>query len=186
MDSNPSALPRPRAFPAEWSRFNISFPLFVFQSIWKTGSDRCKVFLKLCRTTWNSGNISSGFQRHSGQPYSYLVEAYVLHVPWDLPLVLHLPTSWWLAWKPSSSLSQTCEQALVGLKMGSIMIQLPHSVRPGRRSTGSAKNAKFFFVLFCGFFFFVWFFFLIFKSAKFKIPKNLHKLAQLCWDRESS
>ena len=25
----------------------------------------------------------------------------MLHVPWDLPLVRHLPTSWWPAWQPS-------------------------------------------------------------------------------------
>ena len=29
---------------------------------------------------WTSGDVSSGFQSQSGQPYSCLVEAYVLHV----------------------------------------------------------------------------------------------------------
>ena len=38
--------------------------------------------------------LSSGFQSQRGQPYSHLVEVYVLHVPWDSPLVRHLPTSW--------------------------------------------------------------------------------------------
>ena len=42
---------------------------------------------------WTSGDVSSGFQDQSGQPYSHLVEAYVLHVPWDSALVLHLLTS---------------------------------------------------------------------------------------------
>ena len=29
---------------------------------------------------WSSGDVSSGFQSHSGQPYSRLAEAYVFHV----------------------------------------------------------------------------------------------------------
>ena len=32
---------------------------------------------------WTSGDVSSGFQSQSKQHYSHLVEAYVLHVPWD-------------------------------------------------------------------------------------------------------
>ena len=47
---------------------------------------------------WTSSDISSGFQSQSGQPYSHLAEAYVLHVPWDSPLVWHLLTSWQPAW----------------------------------------------------------------------------------------
>ena len=47
---------------------------------------------------WTSGDVSSGFQSQSGQPYSCLVEAYVLHIPWDSPVVLHLPTSWLPVW----------------------------------------------------------------------------------------
>ena len=35
---------------------------------------------------WTSGNVSSGFQSQSGQPYLHLTEAYMLHVLWDLPL----------------------------------------------------------------------------------------------------
>ena len=34
---------------------------------------------------------SPGFQSQSGQPYSCLTEAYVLHIPWDSSLVWHLP-----------------------------------------------------------------------------------------------
>ena len=45
--------------------------------------------------------FSSGFQGLSGQPYSHLAEAYVLHIPWDTPLVWHLPTSWRPVWQPS-------------------------------------------------------------------------------------
>ena len=36
---------------------------------------------------WTSGDVSSGFQSQSGQPYLSLVEAYMLHVPLDLSLV---------------------------------------------------------------------------------------------------
>ena len=43
---------------------------------------------------WTSGDISFGCQSQSGQPYSHLVEAYVLHIPWDSPLVQHPLTSW--------------------------------------------------------------------------------------------
>ena len=41
---------------------------------------------------WTSGDVSSGFQSKSRQPYLHLAEAYTFHVPWDSPLVLHLPT----------------------------------------------------------------------------------------------
>ena len=34
---------------------------------------------------WTSGDISSGFQSQSGQPYSHLAEVYMLHIPRDLP-----------------------------------------------------------------------------------------------------
>ena len=67
---------------------------------------------------WTSGDASSGFQSHSGQPYSHFAEVYVLHDPWGSTLVWHLPTSWWLAWQLSCALPHTCDQALVGLKPG--------------------------------------------------------------------
>ena len=41
---------------------------------------------------WTSGDISSGFQSQSGQTHLCLAEAYVLHIPWDSPLVWHLLT----------------------------------------------------------------------------------------------
>ena len=50
---------------------------------------------------WISSDVSSGFQSQSGQPYSCLAEVYVLHIPWDLPLVQHLQTSWQPAWQLS-------------------------------------------------------------------------------------
>ena len=56
------------------------------------------------------------FQRQSGQPYSHLAEVYMLHIPWDSPLVWHLLTSWWSVWQLSQSLPHTSKQALVGLK----------------------------------------------------------------------
>ena len=37
---------------------------------------------------WTSGDVLSGFQSQSGQPYLHLIEAYMLHVPRDYsPLV---------------------------------------------------------------------------------------------------
>ena len=39
---------------------------------------------------WTSGDVSSGFQSQSEQPYLHLVEAYMLHIPRDSPLVQHL------------------------------------------------------------------------------------------------
>ena len=52
---------------------------------------------------WTSGDISSGFQSQSEQPYLHLAEAYILHIPWDSPLARHLAGShslvhirhWW-------------------------------------------------------------------------------------------
>ena len=58
---------------------------------------------------WTSGD---GFRSQSGKPYSHLAEAYVLHIPWDSPLLWHLPTSSWLG----QSIPHTCEQVLVGLE----------------------------------------------------------------------
>ena len=46
---------------------------------------------------WTSGDVSSEFRSQSGQSYSHLVEAYMMYIPWDLPLVWHLPTCWWPA-----------------------------------------------------------------------------------------
>ena len=42
---------------------------------------------------WTSGDVSSRFQSQSGQPYSHLVEVYVLYVSWESHLVQHLLTS---------------------------------------------------------------------------------------------
>ena len=50
---------------------------------------------------WTSGDISSGLQSQSGQPYLSLVEVYMLHIPSDSPLVQHLLTSWQSAWQLS-------------------------------------------------------------------------------------
>ena len=40
--------------------------------------------------------VSSGFQSQSGQLYSHLAERHT----WDSPLMWHLLTSWWPAWRP--------------------------------------------------------------------------------------
>ena len=42
---------------------------------------------------WTSGDVSSGFQYQSGQSYSHLVQAYVMYIPKDSPMVQHLLTS---------------------------------------------------------------------------------------------
>ena len=36
---------------------------------------------------WTSGDVSSGFQSQSGQPYSFLMQAYVLCVPRDSSVI---------------------------------------------------------------------------------------------------
>ena len=53
-------------------------------------------------------------------PYLSLVEAYALHIPWDLPLMWHLPTSWWPAWQPSH-LFHIPARHWWDLKLGAIM-----------------------------------------------------------------
>ena len=68
-------------------------------------------------------------------------EAYVLHVPWDSPLVWHLLTSWQPTWQPSHSLPHTCEQALVGLETRTYHAAA-YSVRPGRSFTNWALLAQ--------------------------------------------
>ena len=92
-----------------------------FKKFWRTCPFLGPFVGPLIPLFWTSGDISSfGFQSQSGQPYSHLVEACMLHVPWDSPLVWHLPTSWQPAWQPNWSLlhRSTCEQALVGLTTG--------------------------------------------------------------------
>ena len=76
---------------------------------------------------WISGDVPYGFQSQSGQPYFPLAEVYVFHVPWDLPLVQHLPTSWQPAWLPNQSLPHTCDQALVGPERETISLHRPFS-----------------------------------------------------------
>ena len=43
---------------------------------------------------------ASGLQSQIRHLYSHLAEAYVMYVPWDLPLMQHLLTSWWPTWQP--------------------------------------------------------------------------------------
>ena len=104
--------------------------LFFFKKLWEDISPFVGPFISLF---WTSGDVSSEF-------YLCLAEAYVLHVPWDSPLVQHQLTSWWPAWQPSCFLPRTCEQALVGLKTGTYFAAT-HSVRPGRCSTDRTMPA---------------------------------------------
>ena len=74
-----------------------------------------EIFGPLIPLFWTSGDVSSGFQSHRGQPHSCLAYVpYVLYVLWDSPLVWHLLTSWWQAWQPSHSQPHTYEQAIGG------------------------------------------------------------------------
>ena len=90
---------------------------------------------------WTSGDVSSGFQSQSGQPYSHMAEAYVLHIPWDSPANLLVAS---IVAEPS--LPHTCK-ALVGFETGSLSCH--HSqreIRQARRSTNwaiAANIAKF-------------------------------------------
>ena len=82
---------------------------------------------------WTSGDVPSGFQSQSGQPLSCLAEAYILHIPWDSPLVQHLLAAE-PAWQLSCSLRHTCEQALVEVWNRNLLsLPLVHSVTLGRR-----------------------------------------------------
>ena len=67
---------------------------------------------------WIIGDISSGFQNKSGQPYSHLVEASLLYIPWHSPLVQHLLISWmpasWLGAFP-----YICVSAEIGCRIRS-------------------------------------------------------------------
>ena len=91
----------------------------IFSAFWKSAN-----FLRtwvlfvgpLIPMFWTSGDVSSGFQSQSGQPYLYLAEAYMMYILWFPPLVQHLLTSWQPAWQLSCSHPCTCEQALVGLE----------------------------------------------------------------------
>ena len=76
---------------------------------------------------WTSSDVSSVFQSQSEQHYSCLAEAYMLHVPWDSPLVQHLLTSWWPAWQPS--------RYWWGSKPGFIVLLLTVWDQAGRRPT---------------------------------------------------
>ena len=59
-------------------------------------ADTCPFLWPLVPLFWISGDVSSGFQSHSGLPYSHCGGKCNVR-SWDPPLVLHLPTSWQLA-----------------------------------------------------------------------------------------
>ena len=96
---------------------------------------------------WTSGDVSSVFQNHSGQPYSYLAEVYVLHIPLDSPLVtpadllaiFHIPVSkhWW-GWKPGPivivCLCRLTFGVLSSIKCGTLLAQ--HRPCKNNRNSG--------------------------------------------------
>ena len=46
---------------------------------------------------WISSDVSSGFQSQSGFcRICFIVAANAMYIPLDSPLMLHVPTSWWL------------------------------------------------------------------------------------------
>ena len=61
-----------------------------------------------------SGDVSSGFQNQSGQPYSrFLAEVYLIYMPWDSLLVEHP----WMVYMVSiiaGHFPHTCVSAEVG------------------------------------------------------------------------
>ena len=99
-------------------RFHVSCPLPHPAA----GSDADVLFMgpliPLFRT---SGDVSSGFQSQTGQPYSHLVEVYVLHVPRNSPMVQHLLTSWLSAWQPSNLFHIPVSRHRWGSKLGFTM-----------------------------------------------------------------
>ena len=120
---------RSQSLASEIMSFNHSPVFLVFFFFF--GEHKSFFMGKLIPLFWNSSDVSSLFQSQSGQPYLCLLEAYLLHIPWDLPLVQHLLITWWPALQPSHSLPHTCEQALVGLETGTYCATT-HSVRqPG-------------------------------------------------------
>ena len=89
---------------------------FLKKKIWRTW-----VFFvgPLIPLFWTSGDVSSGFQCQSGQPYSSLVEVYMLHTPWDSITSGATPADLVVASMAAElSLPHTCE-TLVGLETGS-------------------------------------------------------------------
>ena len=86
-----------------------------FETFWRDIRPFCGATDTIGGATHTSGDVSSWFQSQSEQPYLYLVEAYMSHVPWDSLLVQHLSTFWWPAWQPNQSLPYPCKRALIGL-----------------------------------------------------------------------
>ena len=43
--------------------------------------DTCPFIGPLIPLFWTSGDVSCGFQSHSGQPYLHLPEAYIMYIP---------------------------------------------------------------------------------------------------------
>ena len=58
--------------------------------------DTCPFLGPLIPLFWISGDIFSWFESQSGFCLiCFFAEANVMHIPRDLSLVLHMPTSWW-------------------------------------------------------------------------------------------
>ena len=64
-----------------WNKNKVELLFSVVVVVFKTKLEDIILFMgPLITLFWTCGDFSSGFQSQSGQPYSYLAEAYVLHV----------------------------------------------------------------------------------------------------------
>ena len=95
----------------------------------------------LIRQFWTYGDISSGFQSQSGQPYLCLAEVYMLHVSSDSHLVQHMPTSWWHG-SQVVLFHIPVSRHYWGSKLGPMVPQLPVWHQAGRRSSNWAMPVR--------------------------------------------
>ena len=135
-----------RTFNSVINHFSAYQVIPFFLSFEKILEDISPFYGPLISLFWTSSDVSCGFQNQSEQPYSCLADAYMLHNPWDSPLVQHLLTSWQPLWQPSHSFPHTWEQALLGLKNANFHAAT-NSVKPGRYSTDWARQLGHFLVL---------------------------------------
>ena len=66
---------------------HVTIPIVVpshnWQSFFKFLVDTCHFMGPPIPLFWTFGDVSSGFQSHSGQPYLHLAEVYRMYIPWD-------------------------------------------------------------------------------------------------------
>ena len=85
-----------------WSPYTYTSIYSNWINLSKLKKKICKKFLAdiwllfgpLVPLFWISGDVPSGLQSQSGFCLIYFLRRR-MYIPWDPPLVLHLPTSWW-------------------------------------------------------------------------------------------